>query len=84
MRFVVEAVSAGDDLIDPRAGPLRQVAGRCQGRAEVDVGAFLAMDAVFPPPLAAAPRFRAAVEAAYDDLVSGGVDRLLARLSAAG
>ena len=84
MRFVVEAVYADQVLVDPLAEPLRNAVGRCEGRAEIDVGAFLALDAVFPRDLAAEPRFRTAVEAAYDDLVGGGVARLLTRLSAVG
>jgi len=81
MQFVVNAANGGATLVDPLAEPLRQVAGRCVGRAEPDVAAFLALDQVFPPALADSLRFRAAVEAAYDDLVSGGVARLLARVA---
>ncbi len=89
MRFVVEATRNGATLVDPLAERLRDVATACEDRAEGDVAAFLALDQVFPPNLATAPRFRAAVDAAYADLVGGGfardgVARLLARLSTDG
>ena len=84
MRFVVEAAGDRARLVDPLADRLRQAAAGCAGSASTDVDAFLALEPIFPPALAAAPRFRAAVEAAYDDLLQGGVARLLARLSAEG
>jgi fructuronate reductase len=82
MRFVVEAGRRGVPLADPLAEQLKSVGARCEGRADRDVPAFLALGSVFPAPVAAAPLFAQAVERAYDDLVGGGVTRLLARLDA--
>ena len=81
MRFVVESARRGATPVDPMTNRLGQVAARCINLAGPDVGAFLALESVFPPGMAATPRFRGAVEAAYGDLVGGGVARVLARLS---
>ena len=82
MRFVVEAVRRGAALTDPMADRLARLAAVCVDRADADVAAFLTLDSVFPQDLAATPRFREAVETAYDVLVDGGVTRLLAGLAA--
>jgi fructuronate reductase len=64
--FVLRQTAAGVPLVDPLAARLNDVAN--------DVGdpvdRFLALGEVFPPALAAAPRFRAAVARAYEALAS--------------
>ena len=82
MRFVVGSVRRGGTLTDPMALRLAHVAADCADRAETDVAAFLALESVFPTDTAETPRFRAAVERAYEDLVGGGVTRLLTRMAA--
>ena len=59
MRFVRRQAQAGAELVDPLADQLLPLglAGRPEG--------FLALSAVFPPGLAAAPAFRTAVADAY-------------------
>jgi fructuronate reductase len=68
MAFVRERARAGVALTDPLADPLAALGRRCDGEAAHDVGLFLDLDAVFPRPLAADPRFRAALEQAYAGL----------------
>jgi fructuronate reductase len=83
MRFVAEAGKRGETVVDPLADQLMAIGARCEGRADRDVPAFLALGDVFAPDIVRAPRFRQAVEAAYDDLLVGGPARLLARLTPA-
>jgi len=64
MRFVVRQTRAGTPLIDPLAEALARVAAACDG-GEADVPRFLALDSIFPPSLAADPRFSGAVTQAY-------------------
>jgi len=68
MRFVRLRVAAGEKIVDPLADRLVAVAATCSGEAKADVAAFLTLDAVFPPSLAAKPVFVAALEKAYADL----------------
>jgi fructuronate reductase len=65
--FVVRQTRAGEALTDPLAEALAEAAGRCDG-TDGDVARFLEMAEIFPPPLAAAPRFRDAVVGAYADM----------------
>lgn len=65
MRFVEHRARTGEGLTDPMAERLL-AAGTIGGPH-----AFLAIETVFPPALAAAPVFAAAVRKAYEDLMSG-------------
>jgi fructuronate reductase len=65
MAFVRERARAGVPLTDPLADRLAGIGRRCDGEAAHDVGLFLDLDAVFPRPLAADPRFKAVLEEAY-------------------
>jgi len=67
MQFVVRQTAAGVPIVDPLASRLSEVAQTCDGSA-ADVPRFLALEAVFSPPLAAEARFQAAVANAYLDL----------------
>jgi len=69
MRFVVRQTSAGTALVDPLADALAAAATARDG-AEADVARFLAMEGVFPGPLAADLRFRQAVTRAYRNLAA--------------
>lgn len=68
MLFVRARARAGEPLTDPMAGPLLDLGRRLSGDPDADVEALLALSAVFPPGLAADPRYRAAVAAAYGRL----------------
>ena len=67
MQFVVRQTASGAAIVDPLADALSSVAATCDGSA-ADVARFLALDAVFPAPVAATPAFRSAVVAAYLNL----------------
>jgi fructuronate reductase len=69
MRFVVRQTSAGAAIVDPLADALAAAAMVRDG-AEADVARFLALDGVFPRPLAVDARFRQAVIRAYGDLAA--------------
>lgn len=73
MRFVRGQAQAGGALVDPRAVELTAVGAACTGEAAHDVDAFLRLGAVFEPEMAAQPRLRASLEAAYARL--GGEHR---------
>ncbi|WP_370545469.1 mannitol dehydrogenase family protein [Caulobacter sp. 17J80-11] len=60
MRFVEMRTREGEKIVDPLAGPLAEVATAGGG-----VERFLALTSVFPSTLAADPRFRRPLEAAY-------------------
>ncbi len=64
MDFVRRAAREGRPITDPLAATLVAVGRGCDG-GPADVARFLAVDAVFPPDLAAAPRLRPALERAY-------------------
>ncbi|WP_419251630.1 mannitol dehydrogenase family protein [Caulobacter sp. ErkDOM-YI] len=68
MRFVCLRAAAGEKIVDPLADKLVAIAAICSGDAKADVAAFLALDTMFPPSLAATPAFIAALEKAYADL----------------
>jgi fructuronate reductase len=65
MAFVRERARAGAPITDPPADRLADIGRRCDGDPAHDVGLFLDLEAVFPRPLAADPRLRAALEQAY-------------------
>jgi fructuronate reductase len=60
MKFVVRQARAGVPIVDPMAERLVEI-----GRAGPGPPAFLALAAMFPPGLAADPRFESAVVGAY-------------------
>lgn len=69
MRFVVRQTRAGAAIVDPLADALAAVARGCAD-TPADIGRFLALTEVFPPYLAADPRFRDAVTRAYGGLAA--------------
>lgn len=66
MAFVVRRSQAGQPITDPLADALAALGRGCDG-SPTDADHFLALEAVFPTDLAAAPPFRAAVARAYAD-----------------
>jgi fructuronate reductase len=77
MQFVRRQAQAGAAITDPMATALTSLGQSCTGEASYDVGAFLALDAVFPPRLAVDPRLRAALETAYGQFGGGQPDQVL-------
>lgn len=72
--FVVRQTGAGERVVDPLADRLALTAtGGCD-----PVERFLHLDQVFPPALAADPRFRSAVARAYDALANDPASALAA------
>lgn len=69
MRFVVRQARGGDAIIDPYAEALTGLAAACDG-SPTDVARFLALESVFPVPLANDSHFRDAVVRAYAGLGS--------------
>jgi fructuronate reductase len=65
MAFVRERARGGVAIVDPLADRLAGVGRRCNGDPAHDVGQFLDLESVFPPPLAADPRLKHALEEAY-------------------
>ena len=65
MRFVQRRAREGAALTDPMAGRLAELGRASTGDPAGDVGRFLELTAVFPADLAADPRLRGAIEAAY-------------------
>jgi fructuronate reductase len=65
MAFVRARARGGVAIVDPLADRLAGAGRRCNGDPAHDVGQFLDLDSVFPPPLAADPRFRHALDEAY-------------------
>jgi fructuronate reductase len=63
--FVRGKATCGEPIADPLADRLTALGRLCDGEPAHDAGLFLALDAVFPRPLADDPRFRSALEAAY-------------------
>ncbi len=70
MRFIVRQSKAGVAIVDPDAARLTGIGKACSGDARADVDRFAACEAVLPPALLADPRFRGALEAAYDKLAA--------------
>jgi fructuronate reductase len=68
MVFVRDRSRAGGAITDPLADELTQIGLACEGDPTRDVGRFLALGAIFPPTLAKAEAFRAALEVAYGRL----------------
>jgi fructuronate reductase len=68
MQFIRRKALAREPVTDPLAVPLAEIGRACENRAVTDVTAFLRLDSVFPPALAADTRFVSAVSRAYDDL----------------
>jgi fructuronate reductase len=77
MQFVRRQVAAGGELVDPLAAQLVRIGQTCTGEAADDVAAFLSLTPVFPAALAADPRVRASLEAAYQRLGGGHPDLVL-------
>ncbi len=82
--------TAGNDLAgqphavdDPLAGRLADLHARHGDDVASLVRAFLAVEDVFPPALAAEPRFTEAVVDAYTTLTKQGLDGALAALGRA-
>jgi fructuronate reductase len=78
MQFVRRQAHAGAAIADPLADALTALGCACTGEAAADVDRFLGLQAMFPPDLAAAPAFRAALENAYAALGAGQPEPLLA------
>jgi fructuronate reductase len=70
MRFIARQAKAGVAIVDPDAARLTGIGQACSGDARADVDRFAACEAVLPPALLADPRFRRALEAAYDKLAA--------------
>jgi fructuronate reductase len=66
MQFVCRKASNGERVVDPLSERLFEIGRACQNRASLDLPAFLALDSVFPPVLAAEEHFRSALARAYD------------------
>ncbi|MEE3627352.1 mannitol dehydrogenase family protein [Nitrospirillum sp. BR 11752] len=81
MHFVRRRAAEGAGLTDPLASTLLDRAGQCDGGTG-DVDRFLALEAVFAPTLAAAPRFRDTVKEAYVHLGDGRREAVLAAVAA--
>ncbi len=82
IRFIVERARAGGELTDPLAEQLLALGRQSTGDPRGDVARFLALQAVFPAQLAAAPAFAGAVREAYRSLSAAGA--IPPRLCAAG
>jgi fructuronate reductase len=76
MVFAARRAGSGEPLVDPMAKVIAAIAAAPPAR-QPDL--FLAMDAVFPPALAADRRFREPVKAAHRALLQGRLADLLAR-----
>src|SRR5688572_5307385 len=70
MRFIARQAKAGVAIVDPDAARLAGIGKACSGDSRADVDRFAACEAVLPPALLADPRFRRALEAAYDKLAA--------------
>lgn len=68
MLFVRARARAGEPITDPMADTLLALGRRLTGEPGADVDAVLALSSVFPPALAADPRYRTAVADAYSRL----------------
>jgi fructuronate reductase len=70
MRFIARQAKAGVAIVDPDAARLAEIGKACSGDAHADVDRFAVCEAVMPPALLADPRFRRALEAAYEKLAA--------------
>jgi fructuronate reductase len=70
MRFVVRQAKAGVAIVDPEATRLNSVGNACTGDARADTARFALFESVLPPSLMSDPRFREAIETAYDRLAT--------------
>jgi fructuronate reductase len=77
MQFVRRQAAAGGEIVDPLAAQLVRIGQACTGEAADDVAAFLSLRTIFPADLAADPRVRASLEAAYGRLGGGHPDLAL-------
>jgi fructuronate reductase len=75
MLFAARRARGAEPLIDPLASRIAAIAG---SPTDEQPGRFLALDAVFPPRLAADERFRRAVAAAHRALAEGRMADVLA------
>ena len=72
MHFVRRRTRAGNALIDPLADRLARLAREATtGSPVIDVAAFLSLEGIFSRDLADDPRFRAAMERAYERIAGG-------------
>ncbi len=76
--FVARQSKAGAPITDPLAPSLEALGREAGGEPEAVVEAFLNLASMFPPDLAADPRFRGAVVASYARLAQGEVRSVLA------
>lgn len=67
--FIHRKAQRGERTVDPLAEQLFEIGAACSGDAAHDVGAFLALDRVFPATLATNPGFVAALTTAYAQLL---------------
>ncbi len=65
MLFIRRRSKDGTPITDPLAGRLAEIGFGCTGQAALDVPRFLQLETVFSAALAADPRLRATLEAAY-------------------
>ena len=78
MQFVAEQVEAGTALNDPMRVPLSAVAKSRSGDAHVDVAAFLALKAIFPPWIGQEPQIMDAIVRGYAALDMHGAGPAIA------
>jgi fructuronate reductase len=71
LHFVRRKAAEGEQVVDPLAKRLFDIGRTCQNRASTDLPMFLALDAVFPPSLAANETFTSSLARAYDGLAAG-------------
>jgi fructuronate reductase len=67
--FIRRKALQGERAVDPQAEKLFAIGTACNGEAAHDVGAFLALDRVFPATLATNPEFVTALTNAYAQLL---------------
>lgn len=65
MRFVVGRAKTGAALVDPLSAQLSAIGSAATGAPNTDVAHFLALESVFPKPVAQDARITAALEKAY-------------------
>ena len=68
MRFIRLRGDSGEKIVDPLAERLTAISAGCTGDASGDVAAFLTLETVFSPDLAANPMFVSALEKAYSGM----------------
>jgi fructuronate reductase len=70
MRFVARQANAGVAIVDPDAERLAAIGTACTGQARADLARFAVCESVLPPALMVEPKFREALETAYDRLAT--------------